>query len=69
MIKLNDIELFFKNYDFNDQEIQLSPCETITDLRTFVNSHFRVLQNNKGNKVILPYFNRLKKVYLKLKIK
>ena len=49
MTPLIKIEEFFDNYNFNDQEIQLSPCEKILNLEKFIKSHIKFLKNNKPN--------------------
>jgi len=67
MTPLSKIEEFFDNYNFNDQEIQLSPCEKILNLEKFIKSHIKFLKNNKGKKLFMPYYIRLEKTYLKLK--
>lgn len=64
---LTDIINFFDNYNFNDEEIVLDQCTKITNVEKFVNSHKNYLLKNTGKKVFLPYYNRLLKLYLKLK--
>lgn len=68
MATLNEIEKYFETYDFIDQEIQIDQCSKITDLKTFVQSHISVLKDNTGNKLFMPYYDRLKKVYLITKL-
>jgi len=67
MTPLSKIEEFFNNYNFNDQEIQLSTCEKILNLEKFIKSHIKFLKSNKGKKLFMPYYIRLEKTYLKLK--
>ena len=68
MITLNEIEQFFETYNFNDQVIEVDQCTKITNLKTFVQSHISILKKNKGNILYMPYFERLKKIYLICKI-
>jgi len=67
MIRLNNIEEFFKDFNFNDRKIQISKSENVLDVKKFVESHISILKANKGNPVYMPYFTRLKKIYLLLK--
>ena len=44
------------------QSIQFSQCEKINDVRFFIKSHVKFLENNSGNAAFLPYFQRLIKL-------
>jgi hypothetical protein len=68
MAKLKEIVLHFENYDFGSDEIKLDECSQIKHLKTFVHSHISMLKANPGKPVYLPYYERLKKVYLITKI-
>lgn len=68
MIKLKTIEDYFKNYYFSDSEVVINEAEKITNLKNFINKHVSMLKANPGNPVYLPYYERLKKVYLITKI-
>jgi hypothetical protein len=54
---------FFSSLDFTDDIVDLNPAETIIDIKTFVESHIAFLKGNKGNKVAMPYYHRLVKLY------
>jgi len=64
---LKTIEDFFKNYNFTDKKISISKCEKVIDTKKFVFSHIEILKNNAGNKVFMPYYSRIEKLYLILK--
>ena len=73
MKPLNEIIEYFENffdYDFEKEKdvIKLNECETIRDLKTFLNSHISILKANSGNRTYMPYYDRLYKVYLISKI-
>lgn len=58
---------FFDNYDFKNNELELNHFTKITNLKRFVNTQVSYLQANSGKKLFMPYFDRLKSVYKKLK--
>lgn len=64
---INDIIQFFDDFDFKNQEVKLDQCTNITNVKNFVESHKKYLLANRGKKLFLPYYNRLLKLYLKLK--
>jgi hypothetical protein len=68
MATLIEIEKYFETYNFIGEDIQLDQCSKITDLKTFVKSHISILKKNSGNKLYMPYYDRLKKIYLLTKI-
>lgn len=43
--------------------VQLTPQELITDTKKFVANHISILENNRGKRMFLPYYNRLLKLY------
>lgn len=63
MVNLKEIKAFFANYKHSGEPIILSQCETITDLDKFLESTFAILEANSGNKTMMPYYDRLAKVY------
>lgn len=67
MITLGDVVEFFEGYAFNERPLILDEATTITNVEKLVKSHILYLKSNSGKKVFVPYFERLKKVYLKLK--
>ena len=62
-VNIKVIEEFFKNYNHNSEPVTLSVCEKIINLDKFVESHLEVLKNNSGNKIVMPFYDRLLKVY------
>ena len=68
MASLDEIENYFKTYNFISGDLRVDECTTVTDLKKFVQSHIRILRNNKGNRLYMPYYDRLYKVYLISKI-
>jgi len=61
--KIEIIVDFFDNYNYNEQEIILSPGEKITNVKKFVDVNIRLLLANRGKKVYKPYYDRLNKLY------
>lgn len=56
---LKEIKVFLETYKPTAQPINLSVCETITNQKNFIESHLSALENHKGNRRFLPYFDRL----------
>ena len=67
MVTLKIIKTFFDNYTFDKNVLKLDECTTITDVKKYVKTNINYLEKNTGNKRFLPYFDRLKRVYLKIK--
>ena len=67
MTPLNEIIEFFREYDFNRNDIVISQCEKVIDTKKFVKSHILILKANKGNRLFLPYYTRLHAIYIILK--
>jgi hypothetical protein len=66
-MKLNELEAFFNSIDLPTEPINLNEAETITDCKKFVDSHLKYLKGQKGNRLYLPYYDRLIKLYKILK--
>jgi hypothetical protein len=66
-MKLPEIEAFFNSIELPTEPINLNVTETIIDCKKFVKSHLEYLKGQKGNKVYLPYYNRLIQLYKILK--
>jgi len=67
-VKFQEIEAFFSDYEFSDDEIEISQCETVTNISKFVNSHLAIIKNNQNRPVdarkrLTPYWDRLLKMY------
>lgn len=67
MSNLKTMIEFFENYDFKNNELELNHFTKINDLKIFVDRHIGYLKANSGNRLFLPYFDRLHDVYNKLK--
>lgn len=61
-VPLKTLKSFFLKYKGN-QEIRLDQCTVIKNISTFTESHFLALEANSGKKVMLPYYDRLVKLY------
>ena len=65
--QISELELFFNSIDLPKDDIRLSPCEVITDIHKFINSHFGYVKRYNGNMTFEPYLMRLEKLKDKLK--
>ena len=63
---IQSLKIFFESVKIPKKAIELSKCETIHDCEKFVKSHLSMLENNKGNKTFMPYYDRLVKLKKKL---
>ena len=63
MVTLKTIKAFFSEYKFTKDVLILNKCTNIKDLEKYVIANIKILECNSGNKVYLPYFDRLKQVY------
>lgn len=61
-----ELETYFYNIEIPAQSIKLSQNTTITDISSFIDSHFATLKANNGKRTFLPYLNRLKELKQKL---
>ena len=68
-ITLQEMEEFFKSYEFTDDIIELNQCTTVTNIKTLVTTHIAALKANTGNKTLMPYYNRLLTIYKLLNLK
>ena len=62
-VSLDVIEKYFSSVSFTDDIIKLDQCTEIFNIKKFYESHLNVLKANKGNKLMMPYYNRLNKLY------
>ncbi len=42
--------------------VQLSKCETVTNVKEFVNSHLAFIETYWGKDIAKPYYNRLRQL-------
>lgn len=64
---IKDLEEFFNNTKLSDKAVRLDECTVIHNQEKFVKSHLAVLKSNSGKTRIMPFFERLKKIYLIIK--
>jgi hypothetical protein len=57
--QIEELKLFFSGTVFPDYEIKLNPCSTISDIPKLIESHFSVLNANRGKRAFYPYLMRL----------
>tara|TARA_R110000796_G_scaffold70362_1_gene160118 strand:- start:1057 stop:1263 length:207 start_codon:yes stop_codon:yes gene_type:complete len=58
MIPLNRLEKELKEMTFPEQ-VRISKCELITNVPQMIAGHLKVLKGNPGNKLFMPYYERL----------
>jgi hypothetical protein len=58
MIPLNRLEKELKAMTFPEQ-VRISKCELITNVPQMIDSHIKILKGNPGNRLYLPYYDRL----------
>jgi hypothetical protein len=54
-----ELVYIFEHITLPSPPVQLSPCEIITDVQKFVNSHIALLTSNPSKSVYAAYYNRL----------
>ena len=59
---ISELETYFTGIVLPTKPFKLNQCCTITNTALFIESHFATVKRNKGNKVFLPYLNRLHKL-------
>ena len=58
MIPLNRLEKELKAMTFPEQ-VRISKCEVVTNVPQMIESHIKILKGNPGNRLYLPYYDRL----------
>jgi len=58
MIPLNRLEKELMAMTFPEQ-VRISKCELITNVPQMIDSHIKILKGNPGNRLYLPYYDRL----------
>ena len=58
MIPLNRLEKELKEMTFPEQ-VRISKCEVVTNVPKMIDSHIKVLKANTGNRLFMPYYDRL----------
>ena len=41
------------------EQVRISNCEVVTNVPKMIDSHLKVLKANTGNRVFMPYYDRL----------
>lgn len=59
---ISELENYFIRVKPINGDIQLNPYSKIINYSLFVKSHLEIIKSNNGNKVFLPYLNRLKEL-------
>ena len=59
---IDDIERYFASIEYNQKQIKIDKCGTITDLKKFVESHVATVKSNNGKPTFKPYYDRLVQV-------
>lgn len=67
MKKIDQIEEFFKNYNFGKEPIDLDESTVIRNPTIFIASHLSIIRGKNSRNLKQPYFDRLNKLYEKLK--
>jgi hypothetical protein len=67
MSKVDDFQVFFDSLPELPKDFKLSECEVIVDVELFVETHISFLRANAGNRLFLPYYLRLDKLYKLIK--
>jgi len=55
---LNRLEKELKEMTFPEQ-VRISKCEVVTNVPQMIDSHLKVLKANTGNRLFMPYYDRL----------
>jgi hypothetical protein len=58
MIPLARLEKELKAMTFPEQ-VRISKCELITNVPQMIAGHLKILKGNPGNKLFMPYYDRL----------
>ena len=58
MIPLDRLEKELKEMTFPEQ-VRISKCEVVTNVTQMIDSHVKTLRGNPGNKLFMPYYDRL----------
>ena len=54
-----NLETYFESIELPKEPIQLNKGSTITNVGLFIDSHFKTIKANNGNKTFLPYLSHL----------
>jgi hypothetical protein len=57
-----ELNRYFAKTILPTQPLKINKCITVLNVSLFVESHFVAINNNKGNRIFLPYLNRLQEL-------
>lgn len=60
---LTEIENFFKDKEFGEEKIALSPSDVIINQKKFYEIHLSILKSKAKSSIKMPYYDRLNKFY------
>lgn len=60
--EIKELEVFFENKALPEESVYLNDHTKIVDCKKFVTSHLETVKSNNGNKLHLPYLERLQKL-------
>lgn len=60
--ELAELESYFASIELPTKPVKLNGSSTITDCKSFVNSHFTTIERNNGKPSFLPYLERLQQL-------
>lgn len=58
MIPLKRLERELMAMTFPEQ-VRISKCEVVTNVPQMIESHIKILKGNPGNRLFMPYYDRL----------
>ena len=58
MIPLDRLEKELKAMTF-PEKVRISKCEVVTNVPQMIDSHIKILRSNPGNRLFMPYYDRL----------
>jgi hypothetical protein len=56
---ITELENYFASIELPTQPVKLNQCTTITDCSLFIEHHLSTIKANCGNRIFLPYLDRL----------
>ncbi len=59
---ITELESYFASIELPTQPVKLNKFSTITDCSLFIESHLTIARANNGNRVYLPYLNRIQEL-------
>ena len=68
-MKIAEIRAYFEGLEIPKEEIRLANGVVVVDVKKMVNSHIETLTTNAGNRLFLPYYERLMSVVNHIKNK